>query len=606
MRARHLQGSLATGALSLLLIGAASCGGGSTTPGSVAGPGAAAGLRIEPGSTSLMLGAIARLSAVETDASGRTIGPAQATWASSDPSVASVSPDGLVTGASAGSATITAKAASGSAAATVTVEAASGALSLDFATLLGGVNNDVVRDIAVDPQGNIYVTGGTASPNFPVTPGSFDQTFNSTAPDLHDVFVTKLDPAGNIVWSTFIGGPGYDRAYGIELDDRGFIYVAGRAGAGFPVTSGAFQTAFRGGSFPGPYGEQDGFVCKVTPDGSSLVFCSYFGTTDGSIVRDLDVDANGDVYIASSVRTGSFPSGWFRGGFQPARAAGIDGIAAKIATDGSRVLWATFLAGSGDESQQPSIRVDDGGHAYMTMATTSPDMPTPGGFDGRYNGGSDMWLGELSADGGSLVFGTYIGGSGKEFTETHELALDRLGNIYVATTTLSTDFPTTTGAFQRVFGGIGGAGQGAGTNYSGDLFVTKIAPGGSPLLHSTYVGGSFGEGGEGVGNGPDGSVFVAGATRSVDFPISSVARQGFGGQLDAVAARLDGELGQLLYSTYYGGSSTDAARTATVGPDGSYLFGGGTRSTDWPAVHAAQSTPGGARDGFVVKLRPAN
>lgn len=544
---------------------------------------------------------------METDDAGRAIGPVQATWSSSDPSVAAISAEGMVTGASAGTATISAVAATGSATATVTVESASGALVLDFATLLGGVNNDVVRDIAVDPQGNIYVTGGTASPDFPVTPGSFDQTFNSTAPSLHDVFVTKLDPAGNMIWSTYVGGPGYDRAYGIELDDRGFIYVAGRAGAGFPVTPGAFQTAFRGGAFPGPYGEQDGFVCKLTPDGASLVFCSYFGTTDGSIVRDLDVDANGDVYLASSVLSGSFPSSWFRGGAQPNRAGGRDVIAAKVSTDGSRVLWATYLGGSGDESQQPSIRVDDAGRAYVTMATTSPDMATPGGFDPGYNGGTDMWVGELTADGSGLVFGSYLGGSGKEFTETHELGLDLFGNVYVATTTLSADFPTTSGAFQRVFGGVGGAGQGAGTNYAGDLFVTKIAPGGSRLLHSTYVGGSFGEGGEGVGIGPTGSVFVAGATHSVDFPVSGAARQGtIGGGLDALAVRLDGELNQLLYSTYYGGSGSEAARTATVGPDGSFLIGGGTQSPDWPAFRALQSVLGGMRDGFVVKFRPAN
>ncbi len=479
-------------------------------------------------------------------------------------------------------------------------------LTLSFATYLGGSAEDVIRDVVTDPQGFIYVAGGTASPDFPVTAGAYDRTFNSTTPGLHDVFVAKLDPSGALVWSTYIGGPGYDRAYGIEIDRNGYVYVAGRAGDGFPVTQGAFQTQFGGSPVSPEYGRQDGFVCKLAPDGGSLDFCSYFGTSDDRIVRDLAVDANGDIYLAASVVSGAFPAEWFASAFQPAASGGIDLVVAKVATDGSAVRWATYLGGGGDEASQPSIRVDSSGHAYVTSSTTSGDMPTPGGFDPTYNGGADMYVAKLTPGGDGLVYGTYLGGTDKEYTETHELAIDALGHAYVATTTLSSDFPVTGTAVQKAYGGAGGSGTGGGTNYSGDIFVAKISPSGAQLLNSSYVGGRFGEGGEGVGVDALGNVLMSGATFSDDFPLSSNASQKrIGGAEDAVAVMLSPDLSTIRFSTYLGGSGQDWGRTLTVGSDGSVLLGGATSSFDLPTHNARQpGYGGGAWDGFLVKLAP--
>src|SRR5688572_23113435 len=121
-----------------------------------------------------------------------------------------------------------------------------------FASYLGGGQYEVVRDIATDAAGNAYLTGGTESSNFPTTPGALQRVANPGSPenntlDRLDAFIVKMDPNGNIVWSTLLGGPNYDRAYGIVVDAQGFVYVAGRAGRGFPVTPGAFQTTFQGG-----------------------------------------------------------------------------------------------------------------------------------------------------------------------------------------------------------------------------------------------------------------------------------------------------------------------------------------------------------------------
>jgi hypothetical protein len=111
---------------------------------------------------------------------------------------------------------------------------------LVFATYFGGSQEDTIRDIITDSQGNIYVTGGTASPNFPVTAGSYDTTFNGW----HDVFVAKLDPNGHLLWCTFIGGENYDRAYAIEVDNLG--YIAGMTKSADWPTLNPYQAAHSG------------------------------------------------------------------------------------------------------------------------------------------------------------------------------------------------------------------------------------------------------------------------------------------------------------------------------------------------------------------------
>jgi hypothetical protein len=136
------------------------------------------------------------------------------------------------------------------------------------------------------------------------------------------------------------------------------------------VTAGAFQTTFMGAGWsflPSPYGNQDGFVAKLSSDGSRLLWASYFGTTDDRIIRDLDVDGNGDIYIASARNTGSYPAS-VAGAFINSPIGGItDAVFAKIKGDGSRVLWAKYLGGTGGESGTNSVRVDAQGNPALPL-----------------------------------------------------------------------------------------------------------------------------------------------------------------------------------------------------------------------------------------------
>jgi hypothetical protein len=388
-----------------------------------------------------------------------------------------------------------------------------------------------------------------------------------------------------------IGGPGYDRAYGIELDPQGYIYVAGRAGAGFPVTPGAFQTTFQGSPDVPPYGPEDGFVCKLKPDGSALVFCSYFGSSDDKIIRDLAVNSQGEIFVASSLESGTLPASWFQNAYQSQRAGGVDALIAKISTDGSRVEWATYVGGSADEATQPSIRVDNAGNVFALYATESIDAPTPNGFDHTLSGIRDLYLIKLSGDGQRLLFGTYLGGSGPEGVETHELALDPQGNPVVGNNTSSADFPTTAGAFQRTLGG--------GT----DAFITRVSADGSHIMASTLLGGLLNDGAEGISIDPAGNVYITGNTSSPGLPFMAGGKQpNLGGIQDMMIIKMSSDLSHVIYGSYLGGTDQDAGRAAAVTATGDFILGGTTNSLDLPTLGAIQTSYGGGLDAAASKF----
>ncbi|MCW5981702.1 MAG: SBBP repeat-containing protein [Bryobacteraceae bacterium] len=386
-------------------------------------------------------------------------------------------------------------------------------LSLEVCTYLGGSKFDHARDVAFDSSGNMIVVGGTESPglqftNSIVTPGSPESGVKPV-----DVFVAKFNPAGNLLWATVVGGPSYDRAYAAEVDAEGYIYVAGRGGVGFPVTPGAMQTTFMSGGAGSLYGNQDGFIFKMKPDGSALEWATYFGGSDASMIRDLAIDAQGNVYISSQNTAGStYPAHMqevFDRGPYSQPAGKTDLVVAKVKADGSELLWGMHLGGSGDEAGESSIRVDASGNPVVLTATNSTNIQTtPGAYDRTFNGAWDFYLAKVHSDGSGLMFATYLGGANSEAVETHHLAIDSEDNIIVAAGTLSNDFPIV-GGYHSSYNGSGGSGTGSGTNYAGDAVIAKLSPDGSQLLASTFLGGRYGDQAEGVGVDAEGNVYVA-------------------------------------------------------------------------------------------------
>jgi hypothetical protein len=459
------------------------------------------------------------------------------------------------------------------------------------ALAVGGRGFDQVRDVAVDAAGNVYLVGGTESPDFPFTasivnPGSPDSPRIRPS----DVFVMKWSPSGKLLWSTRLGGPNYDRAYAVEVDDLGYVYVAGRAGRGFPVTDGAFQTAFQGGQEARFYGPQDGFVCKLTPDGARRVFCSYFGTGDPQIVRDLALDRDRRIFLAAGYRHGAYPPD-VQGRFLNGPGGGGDSVIARVSPDGSRIDWARFVGGTGAEGQTPSIRVDSRGNPVLLTTTRSADAPTtPGAYDRTRHGGSDFYLVKVSGDGATLLLATLLGGDGDEDIETHNLALDAQDAIVVGGSTTSVDFPA----------------SGWDTSFNGgvDAVVAKLSADGSRLLGATFLGTAAADSVEGVCIDAAGDVHVTGTTHGASFPTTTGAA--YRGGSDAFLVTLSPDLARLRFSTLVGGSGDDQGRSCAVSSDGVFYLGGQTSSRDLPGPRPAPSWPGGGpADGLFVAFRLA-
>lgn len=489
-----------------------------------------------------------------------------------------------------------------STAAVIPTATASSGSQLGFSTYFGGTGMEQFRDAVTDAAGNIYLAGGTGSSGVQTSGAVVDSTFNGMV----DVLVVKLSPTGQLLWSSVLGGSNYDRAYAIELAPDGDIVLAGRAGDGFPTTAGVVQPAFAGDDTPSAlYGPQDGFIARLSPDGTRLRWATYWGTNDSGAIRDVAVDAQGNVYPASAVSGGFTVPHVTAGALQTTRSSGIDGFYAKISGDGTRVEWCTYLGGNADDGNTPSVAVDSQG-LVIQMFTKSTDLPTTAGaHDRTYNGGGDLYVARIAPDGSELLWGTYLGGSGLEFSETHGLAVDPAGDVYVAATTMSTNLPVTAGAAQTVYGGSGtGTSTGLNTNYPGDGFVARLGGADGRLVASTYLGGRYGEGVEGVAVDAAGRLLVTGATYSANFPVTSNAvQQVNAGKSDFFVAQLSADLSSIVYATYVGGSNIDNARAATLDAAGGLIALGETSSTDWPTLNPVQAANGGGTfDAGVVRL----
>jgi len=462
---------------------------------------------------------------------------------------------------------------------------------LGSSTYLGGSGTDSVQAMAVDSQGNMYLTGYTTSGNFPTTAGAYDRTFNGVS----DVFVVKMGSSGAIIWSTFVGGANNELGIAIKVDAQGNVYVGGAAESGFPTTSGAFQRTHAGGG-------RDAIIFKLSANGSTLLWSTYFGSSDTiDGLREIAIDSASNVAIATGFEGGTWPSA-ISTKFVNSPAGGRDAVAAIIKSDGTQVLWARYVGGSGNDSYAGTVQFDSSANLYLLTFTNSGDiLTTANAYDRTHNGSEDAYLLKLSADGRSVIFATFLGGGNDESSSKHLLALDGQGNAFVVGTTRSPDFPTTAGAYQRVY-----AGSNSGIwERDGDLFISKISANGSQLLASTFLGGSWGEIVETVVVGSTGDVYLSGGTKSNDFPVTANAYQKtLRGWEDGVFVKLSGDLRTLLYSTYMGGSSASSVPDSFRGigldaAENAYLTGD-TATTDWPLLSPTQASFGGGTKDVVV------
>ena len=365
-----------------------------------------------------------------------------------------------------------------------------------YTTYIGSGGNGEARGIAVDAAGDAYVTGDAGSDGFPIV--------NGPQPPLHGggVFVVKLDPSGSsALYSRFLDTQHGGKATGIAIDAIGNAYVTGSMTGGDLDVANPFQAT--------QDGEKDAFVSKLDPSGS-LVYSTYLGGSGQDEGLGIAVDGAGSAYVTGTTTSADFPT---VNPFQSTLNGGQDAFVAKLNPTGSALVYSTYLGGSGVEEDGDGINdaggitVDASGSAYVTGSTQSPDFPTRHAFQAALGGTEDAFVSKLDPSGATLAYSSFLGGSGKDVGWA--IALDAAGHAFVTGDVGSSDFPTVDPVQ---------ASLGSGPNTKANAFVTEVASSGSALLFSTYLGGSFLDGGRGIAVDPAGNVLVTGQAVSKDFP----------------------------------------------------------------------------------------
>jgi beta-propeller repeat-containing protein len=382
-----------------------------------------------------------------------------------------------------------------------------------------------------------------------------------------------IDPV--LVYSTYLGGSGPEFGNAIATDASGNAYVTGNTqSTDFPVAN-AFQMKNAG--------SVDAFVTKLNASGSALVYSTYLGGSDNEQPFGIAVDAADNVYVTGGTRSANFP---LANPIQSANAGLFDVFVTKLNAAGSALVYSTYVGGSADDIGE-GLALDPAANAYVTGDTHSTDFPTEQPVQGQYGGGmSDAFVTNMNASGSAFVYSTYLGGSGDD--EGRGIAADAVGRAHVVGLTTSTDFPTANALQPENAGGF-------------DAFVTTLRPTGS-FFYSTYLGGSDFDQGGGIALDASGNTYLAGSTRSLDFPTFLPIQPTNRGNGDAFIAKLNAAGSRLLYSTYFGGSGDDRAFAIVERAFKSIYVAGLTTSTDFPTRNPFQAAKGGFSDGFVASF----
>ncbi len=409
--------------------------------------------------------------------------------------------------------------------------------TLIYTDYFGGNGNDYGSALVLDSKGDVYVTGSTASSDFPVV-----KAFQAQQPGPYSGFVSEVSPDGSsLMYSTYLGGNTFDLPTGIAIDGKGELYVAGSTmSQDFPVFN-AYQatvSANQDGLF-GTYG----FLTKFSSNGSSLVF-STFVAGNSNVIQDcgtpcwpspysaisgIALDTNGSAYLTGTTNTYNFPT--TAGTFQTSNTTQQDatvGFITKFNSTGGLDYSSYFYSSSGYPVAPNALAVDNSGSVYITgvafsdgtFPITSTGICDPGvyGFGCSY-----AFVTKFDPAASSLLYSTFLGPN--NYASPMAIALDADNDAYVAATTRSAAIDTVNG--------IESYSNGA------DILLAEIDPLGTTQLFATYVGGSQDDTAVGLAVDPSGNVYIAGSTSSVDFPTTQGAFQtSTGGNLDGFIAKI--------------------------------------------------------------------
>lgn len=487
-----------------------------------------------------------------------------------------------------------------------------------YSTFLGGESGDIVNDIALDSDGNIYLAGVTCTDDFLTI-------FDPIHPELIgcDAFVAKFDANGTLVFGTALGGTdmtGGDGFFGdsisrIALDRQGNIYAAGSTNAGdFPTTPNAYDSnsyEYR----------SKAFIVKFDGQGK-LRYSTLLGGQDpvagGDTANDIAINSQGQVFITGGTFSKDFPTTPNAYDRTFAAGEGSDAFLTQLNEDGSALVYSTFLGRRAPDTSN-AIALDASEDVIIAGETGSPLFPTtPGAYQRTFSTCevsyycSEVFIAKFSSRTGDLLFSTLIGGNASD--EGTALVLDKAGTIYLTGQTRSSDFPVTEGAFDPSLNDDG--------PYEGDAFVLKLKPDGSALAYSTLLGGENDDAGRDIAIDAKGAAYVVGYTTSELFPTTRRAldrkiNDGYPFWVDGFFVKLNPQGSRLRYGTFLGGGGNngataeradpghDSANTIALGAKRIPIIGGSTKSPDFPTTpDAYDSDYTGFIDGFFLRIKP--
>lgn len=447
------------------------------------------------------------------------------------------------------------------------------AASADFTVFPCNAQSCAVARVVTDVNRNTYVVG---SRYFQI-PGT------SPTSQASDVFIAKLDPSGATVFLATLSGKGSDQGSAIALDSAGNIFVGGSTTSpNFPLRN-PIQAQPASGS--------TGFLVKLSPDGSQLIYSTYLsGTASTSYVNAVAVDSAGSAYVTGQTGSRDFSTtpgmpagavtGWVPGGT-------LGAFIAKLSAAGDKILYSRIVYGGvvpciGGSSCFRNIRsisgnaiaLDSAGNAYVAGNSNVTDLPTTEGVLARQGIGG--WVARINVSGTKLDYLTYLGaaryGSGAYLasgTGVSGLAVDAAGNAYLVGSTSDPKFPVTAGALQSTYNGPANPPL-PGVPPPSDAFVAKLNPQGTAMVYATFLGGSGDDAATGLALDSAGVVYVTGTTASSDFPITVSTSKG----RDFIAV-LNPAGSALSFSSRYPGGSVSQAlaidadgRVRAVNPTG--------------------------------------
>ncbi len=449
---------------------------------------------------------------------------------------------------------------------------------MNYSTLFGGSGDTSVTGVALDSYGNAIIAGWTTATDLPAH-GAKTKSGGSV-----DAFVAKVSAEGNrIVWCTYLGGSGDDRALGVAVDPSNNVYVTGYTqSSNFPLL-GALQTKL--------LGSRSAFVTKLNSTGTAILYSTYLGGSNHDQGNAIAVDTTGAAYITGDAYSTNFP---VTNAFQKNFGGQQDAFITKLNPAGTALVFSTYIGGNAAD-HGAAVAVDAAHNVYITGSTNSSNFPVSGATQSKIGGGQDAFVAELNATGTALIFGTYIGGSGGTpgLAESGSaVAVDVSGNIYVSGVTSSIDFPTTAGGYQRTLTNGGAEDHG---------FAWKLNSA-RQIVYSTYLAGMNMDVVNGMAVDQAGNAYIVGSTSSTDFPSVRPFQSAITGVTSSFVLKLNPSGSGLIFGSFLGGSSSDTANCVAVDTRQNLVIGGLAQSADFPLLNPAQAYSNGPFSGFVTRV----